>query len=172
MATGPRYAVRFKRRREGKTNYPKRTAILKSNSARLVIRRSNNYIQVQFVKYEPAGDKTLLAVNSSVLNKKYGWKYSCKNTPSAYLIGLLAGKLAVKAKINSAIADIGLKTVTKGSAIFAVVKGAADAGLKINFNPEILPSEDRISGKHIASHLKNKITEDFTAVKAKIKQDG
>jgi large subunit ribosomal protein L18 len=168
MATGPRYAVRFKRRREGKTNYRKRVASLKSDSIRLVIRRSNSYIQAQFVKYEQTGDKTLLTVNSILLSKKFGWKYSCKNTPAAYLLGLLAGKLAVKAKINEAIADIGLNTVAKGSSIFAVVKGVADAGLKINFNPKILPSEERISGKHIAAHFKNKIMEDFLAVKAKI----
>jgi large subunit ribosomal protein L18 len=172
MATGPRYAVRFRRRRKGKTNYRKRVMSLKSNSLRLVIRSSNNYIQAQFVKYEATGDKTLLTINSVILSKKYGWKHSCKNTPAAYLTGLLAGKLAVKAKLNAAIADVGLKTVTKGSAIFAVVKGAADAGLKINFNPKILPSEDRISGKHISAHLKNKITEDFLAIKAKIQQNG
>lgn len=168
MAKGPRYAVKFKRRREGKTNYKKRVSTLKSNTPRLVIRRSNNYFRIQMIKYEPAGDKTLLTVDSIILHKKYGWKYGCKNTPAAYLTGLLAGKLAIKAKISEAIADIGLNTVAKGASIFAAVKGAADAGLKINFNPEIMPSEERITGKHIAAHLKNKITEDFAAVKAKI----
>lgn len=168
MAKGPRYAVKFKRRREGKTNYKKRVSALKSNVPRLVIRRSNNYIRIQLVKYEPAGDKTLLTVDSIILQKKYGWKYGCKNTPASYLTGLLAGKLAIKVKVSEAIADIGLSTVTKGASIFAAVKGAADAGLKMNFNPEIMPAEERITGKHIASHLKNKITEDFSAVKAKI----
>jgi len=142
--------------------------MLKSNELRLVIRCSNNYIQLQFVKYDPKGDKTLLMVNSAALQKKYGWKYSCKNTPAAYLIGLVAGKLALKAGISKAIADIGLRAKTKGVKVFAAIKGAADAGLKININPKILPTEDRVSGKHIAAHLKNNITADFAAVKAKI----
>jgi len=168
MATGPRYAVRFRRRREGKTNYPKRIALLKSDELRLVIRRSNNLIQLQFVKYDCKGDKTLLMINSAVLQKNYGWKHSCKNTPAAYLAGLIAGKLAIKKGVSKAIADVGLRAKTKGVRIFAAVKGAADAGLKININPKILPTEDRISGKHIAAHLKNNITADFEAVKARI----
>lgn len=168
MAKGPRFAVRFRRRRAGKTNYPKRIALLKSNELRLTVRRSNNYIQVQFIKYQPNGDRTLLAVNSAVLQKKYGWKYGCKNIPAAYLTGLLAGKLATKAGISKAVADAGLRAKTKGARIFAALKGAADAGLKININPKILPSEERILGKHIAAHLKNNITADFEAVKAKV----
>ena len=168
MATGPRYSVRFKRRREGKTNYPKRIAMLKSGEPRLIVRRSNNYIQLQFVKYDSKGDKTLIMVNSIILQKKYGWKYGCKNTPAAYLTGLLAGKLAVKAGISKAIADVGLRAKTKGARIFAAIKGAADAGLKINVNPKILPAEDRILGKHISAHLKNNITADFEALKTKV----
>ena len=167
MANGPRYAVRYRRRREGRTNYQKRVNVLKSNELRLIIRRSNNYMQVQFVKYEPKGDKVLLTVSSAAL-AKHGWKYSCKNTPAAYLTGLLAGKLAVKAGIAKAVADVGLRTTTHGAKIFATVKGAADAGLKLNFDSKVAPSEDRITGKHIAVHLKNNITADFTAVKAKI----
>jgi large subunit ribosomal protein L18 len=123
---------------------------------------------LQFIKYEPKGDKTLLTVSSILLSKNYGWKYGCKSTPAAYLTGLLAGKLAQKANIAKANADIGLRTITRGSTIFAAVKGASDAGVKIKFNPEIMPSEDRISGKHIAAHFKNNITKDFEAVKAKI----
>jgi hypothetical protein len=33
--------------------------------------------------------------------------------------------------------------------LYAALKGAIDAGLKIPYNEEILPSEDRIKGEHI-----------------------
>jgi large subunit ribosomal protein L18 len=171
MATGPRYAVRFRRRREGKTNYRKRALLLKSGKPRLVVRCSNNYIRLQIIEYDIKGDKTKITVDSSILKKKYGWKYSCKNIPAAYLTGLLAGKLALKSGFSEAVSDIGLKTKTKGAKVFAAIKGAADAGLKVNINPEILPAEARISGQHIATYLKNNIVADFEALKTKLEKE-
>ena len=165
MATGPRYAVKFRRRRECKTNYQKRLKLLKSNLPRLVVRKSTNYITLQLVLFDPKGDKTLLTVNSAQL-KKFGWPHSYKNIPAAYLTGLLAGKLG-KTKVKEAIADVGLHTATKGAKIFAAVKGAADAGLQIKFNPATI-IEDRIIGKHISTHLKKPIEKDFAAAKEKI----
>ena len=44
MATGPRYAVKFRRRREGKTDYKKRLNLLKSELPRFIVRISNKYI--------------------------------------------------------------------------------------------------------------------------------
>jgi len=165
MATGPRYAVRFRRRREGKTNYQKRLKLLKSGMPRLIVRRSNKFITVQITNYDVAGDKTLFTVNSAKL-KGFGWNHSYKNTPAAYLVGLLAGKLA-KAKVPSAITDIGMHTAAKGAKVFAAVKGAADAGLKVQFDASMIQA-DRIMGKHILAHLKKDIPKDFEAVKAKI----
>ncbi|MEM2874028.1 MAG: 50S ribosomal protein L18 [Candidatus Nanoarchaeia archaeon] len=166
MARGPRFAVKFRRRREGKTNYQKRLKLLKSALPRIVVRKSTNYITIQFVNYDPKGDRTLLTINSAKL-KNFGWKYSCKNTPAAYLTGLLAGKLAKQAKIINAIADIGLHSATKGAKVFAAIKGAIDAGLQIAFDSTNI-SEDRILGKHIAAYFKNQIVEDFHSVKEKI----
>ena len=167
MATGPRYAVRFRRRREGKTNYLKRLALAKSGKPRLIVRKSSKYIMVQFNQFDPKGDKTLLTVNSSKL-KDFGWKHNFKNIPAAYLTGLLAGKLAGNAKITQAVADIGLHTATKGAKVFAVLKGAADSGLKFALGEEIAPSKERIEGKHIADYRKIDLKHDFEAVKAKI----
>jgi len=168
MATGPRYAVKFRRRREGKTDYSKRIKILQSKTLRLVVRKSNKYIVVQLVEYTPKGDKTLLTAHSSKL-KEFGWQHGTKNIPAAYLTGLLAGKLAKQKKITEAVLDIGLHVSTNGAKIFAALKGAADAGLKINYNPKIVPSADRLSGKHIAEHLKKQnLPADFNAVKEKI----
>lgn len=165
MATGPRYAVRYRRRREGKTNYQKRLKLLISRLPRLAVRKSNSYITVQIISYDPAGDKTLLTVNSAKL-KEFGWNSGYKNTPAAYLTGLLAGKLA-KGKVKQAIADIGMHNAAKGAKVFAAVKGAVDAGLHITFDTKMI-SEDRITGKHILAYSKKDITKDFEAAKAKI----
>ena len=52
-----------------------------------------------------------------------------------------------------AIVDFGLQS--KADRLFALVKGAIDAGLEINCPEEAFPSEDRLSGKHIPSDGKN-----------------
>jgi len=142
MATGPRYAVKFRRRREGKTDYKKRLNLLKSGEVRFVVRVSNKYIICQFVKYETEGDKTILLVSSEKL-ASYGWKQSGKNKAAAYLIGYLAGKLAKK-KVKKAILDIGLQS-PKNSKLFAALKGAIDAGIEIPHGdkfPEIKEEKD------------------------------
>ncbi len=167
MATGPRYSVKFSRRREGKTDYPKRVKLLKSGQLRLVVRRSNKYISGQVVEFDIRGDKTLASVVSSEL-KGFGWKHACGNTPAAYLTGLLLGKkVSAQVRQKPVILDIGLYKMTKGNKLFAAVKGAADSGLKVNFGTNLVPDEGRISGKHIAQHLKTEIT-DFDSVKKKI----
>lgn len=168
MATGPRYAVKFRRRREGRTNYGKRLKLLTSGLPRLVVRKSSNYFTIQIIAYESKGDKTLLAVNSAKL-KEFGWQHSCKNTPAAYLAGLLAGKLAKAAKIEKAIADVGLHSTTKGAKVLAAIKGAADGGLQVKLSAEKMPAEERIMGKHISAYLKKDIPKDFETTKAKIK---
>lgn len=148
MATGPNYSVKYRRRREYKTNYKKRLNLLKSKKNRLVIRPTNRYIIVQIVQYHPDGDRILCSANSKEL-KKLGWNISCSNTSAAYLTGFLCGLKAIKAKKISdkdAILDIGLKVSTKGSKIYAAGKGAADAGMNIPISDEILPDEKRIKG--------------------------
>ncbi len=160
MARGPRYKVPRRRRREGKTNYYKRYIMVLSKRLRLVIRKSLKYIQAQIIKAEPRGDVTLVAVHSRELVKKYGWKAGTCNTPAAYLTGYLLGLRALEKGIKEAIADIGLHKPVKGARVFAVVKGALDAGLKIPVSEEVLPSEDRIRGVHIAEYAKKLEEED------------
>ena len=67
MATGPRYSVRYRRRRKGKTNYHKRLTLLKSRKPRVIIRRSNMYLYAQIVDFKQKGDVTLVSANSSEL---------------------------------------------------------------------------------------------------------
>ncbi|UCD04270.1 MAG: 50S ribosomal protein L18 [Candidatus Woesearchaeota archaeon] len=160
MAKGPRYSVKFRRRREGKTDYQKRVNYLKSKKTRLVVRRSNKYITAQVVQYSTKGDKTLALVSSKNL-EKLGWSYSRKNIPAAYLTGLLLGK---KAEVKEAILDIGELHTREGTRIYAVAKGFKDAGIKLSCDEKMFPKEERLQGKHIS----DKIAKKFEEVKKKI----
>jgi len=179
----------FKRRKKGKTDYRKRLKLLYSKKPRLVVRKSLKHIKAQIIEYDPKGDKTILSATTQDLNK-FGWNGS-NNLVSAYLLGLLIGKKALKKKISSVVLDMGLEASVKGSKIYAVLKGALDAGLSIPHSPEILPNEDRISGKHILDYAKklkkdnlkkykeqfsaskpDQITEMFEKIKSKILKSG
>ena len=157
--------IQKRRRREGKTDYKLRLALLKSGKPRLVVRKSLKYITAQIIEYNEAGDRTIAAISSKLL-RRFGWKFACDNIPAAYLTGLLIGKKAIEKKINEAILDAGLYSSTKGSRIYAVAKGAIDAGLSIPLSKDMLPSEDRIAGKHIASKDKFvDLPEEFERIK-------
>jgi large subunit ribosomal protein L18 len=154
--------VNFKRRRTEKTNYKKRLALLKSEKARLVIRKSLSNISVQFINFKPDGDETIASAVSAEL-KKFGWT-KCGNIPAAYLTGLLAGKKAKEKNIKEAVLDLGLQTSTRGSRLYAALKGVVDSGINVPHSKEILPSEERINGKHISEE----IVKQFEDVKKKI----
>jgi len=158
MAKNATYVVRFRRRKSGKTNYRKRINMLKSDTPRFVVRKTNKHIICMLVTSKDAQDKILVQVNSQELLKQ-GWKGGLKNIPAAYLTGYLCGKKIGKKK---AILDAGTYTTTKGSKIYAALKGAIDAGVNIPYSEGNLPSEDRIKGKHI------KAEEMFEKVKKKM----
>jgi len=151
MATSNRYTVGFRRKREGRTDYKKRLKLLKAEKPRLVIRRSLNNIIAQIIEYSPDGDKVVATVVSKVLDK-FGWSLSKTSLPCAYLTGLLLAKKVSSKGVKEAIVDIGLSTSVKGSRLFAAVKGAIDGGLSIPHSADVLPSEDRIKGKHIVDY--------------------
>ena len=50
MADSPIYKVSFRRRREKKTDYAKRLALVKSGKFRLVVRKSNSDTYAQIVE--------------------------------------------------------------------------------------------------------------------------
>jgi large subunit ribosomal protein L18 len=154
MATGPRYFVPFRRRREGRTDYYQRTKLIVADVPRMVVRKTNRHIIVQLVTAELDGDRTLVAANSAEL-EKYGYKGSTSSTPAAYLTGMLFAVKAKKASQDSAILDIGLNRATPGARVFAALKGAVEAGLAIPHGEEILPSDERAKGAHIAAYNKN-----------------
>jgi large subunit ribosomal protein L18 len=155
MARGPRYVVKFRRRREGKTNYRKRLALLKSKKPRFVFRRTLSKIIGQVIVYEEKGDKTLVATTSEEL-KKYGWKAGLKNTPAAYLTGLLLGLKAKEKGIEEGVFDLGLYPPTKGNRAFAFLRGLIDSGINIPYSEDKFPSEDRIKGVHISNFEKKR----------------
>ncbi|MEM4758028.1 MAG: 50S ribosomal protein L18 [Nanopusillaceae archaeon] len=154
MAHGPRYTVKYRRRREGKTDYRKRLRLLKSRLPRLVVRRGIWNFTVQLIEYDENGDKTIFTIHSKHLYKKYKWLGHRGNISTAYLVGLVAGFEALKRGYKEAVLDIGRHSPTKGSSVFAVLKGALDAGLHIPHSPDKIPSDDRIKGKHIENYAK------------------
>ncbi|TET26952.1 MAG: 50S ribosomal protein L18 [Candidatus Bathyarchaeum sp.] len=191
MATGPRYRVPFRRRREGKTDYRARRTLVLSRVPRLVVRLSLKHAIVQVIEAESIGDKVLVSAHSNELAKAYGWLSNRGNIPSAYLTGLLCGFKAMANGVDKAFLDIGLHIPSKGTRIFAALKGAVDAGVEVPHSEDILPDEGRISGKHIADYASQlssdpevykqkfskylskgsrpeKLSEHFSAVKAKI----
>jgi large subunit ribosomal protein L18 len=148
MSTGPRYRVPFKRRRQGRTDYRHRAALLKGRTARLVVRKSNRNVRVQFVEYKDIGDNVLASAVSTDL-AELGWSGSGKSTPGAYLTGLLAGKRAKEKGLGDAVLDIGLRKPTKGGVVFAVLKGVLDAGVEVPHSDDMIPGQERIAGKHM-----------------------
>ena len=151
MQKGKIFTVPFRRKRQGRTYYKKRLKILLSNKYRFAVRKSLRNLQVSIIGYDAKGDKVIFTVNSKILSK-FGWKGDNGNLSSAYLTGLLAGKKAIDKGIKDAILDIGFNKPTSGSRLYATLAGAIDAGLKIPFDPEVLPQKDRISGYHIAKY--------------------
>ena len=131
----------------------------------MVTRISANNVIAQIVEYSAQGDKTVVNTTAKEL-KKYGWNGHNGNASAAYLTGVLCGKKCAKAKITTAVFDIGLHTPVHGSNVFAVLKGALDAGMKINHDPKCLPKEERLMGKDVESFRKVKLN--VAGVKQKI----
>ncbi len=190
MAKSGNYRVKLRRRRDGKTDYQARKALVISRKPRLVTRASLKNATVQITVAKPHGDEILASANSRELIKNYGWKAPTGNVPAAYLTGLLCGLKAKSKGVEQAILDIGLISPTKGSKIFAILSGVLDAGVDVPHSEEKIVKE-RMKGEHIAKYAKSlgagseeytakfskytaqnvapeKISEYFTKVKAEI----
>jgi len=154
MATGPRYKVPMRRRREVRTDYHQRLRLLKSGKPRLVARKSNKHVTAQLVVTGPDGDETIASAHSSDL-AEYGWEAPTGNLPAAYLTGLLAGVRAQDSDAEAAVLDIGLNSATPGSKVFAIQEGAIDAGLDIPHNDSVLADWSRTRGEHIAEYAES-----------------
>ncbi len=160
MADKRTYQVPFRRRKEGKTNYAKRLAFVKSNKNRLVVRRSNKRVLVELVSQGKQGDQTLVFASSKEL-QQFGWKGNSCNIPAGYLTGLLAGKKAVQSGQKEAVLDIGFQVAHHGGVLFAAAKGALDAGLQLSLGEKSVPKADRLSGKHIQDFAQSLSSEEL-----------
>ncbi len=148
-----------RRRLEAKTDYNARLSMLKSGKTRLIVRKTNRYLIAQLVSSNLAQDKVIVGVSSKDL-LGLGWPKelagSLKNRIACYLTGML---LASKAKGKEAILDLGMHRNISGSRIYALVKGAIDAGLKIPCSEESLPKieakDEKFSG--IFEKIKQKL---------------
>ncbi len=152
-AKGPTYIVPFRRKREYRTDYRLRKELLKSKKPFFIVRRSNRYITVSLSIPAIGGDKTLFTVSSKMLAKKYGW-VGLKNTPAAYLTGLLAGKKALEMGFKEAVVSLGYAWSKKASIPFAAAMGAIEAGMEISLGEKAIVDESRVRGEHIAAYAK------------------
>lgn len=147
----PRYAVRYRRRREGRTDYRQRIKLIRSRRPRLVVRSSLKHIRAQVVFADSAGDRTVASAFSKEL-LQFGWKGYTGNLPAAYLTGLLCGYRAEESGVDECVLDIGRHVNTPRTKVFATLKGALDAGLAIPHKEEVLPPDERVRGEHIARY--------------------
>lgn len=146
------HVIGLRRKRQGKTNYRKRLGLLKSGKPRLVIRITNRDTIAQIIRFEPAGDRIIVAKNAKALQKA-GWKYSTGNVVSSFLIGLALGSAALQQGIKEAVLDIGLKPSVKASRTYACLKGVLKAGVQVPHDPSVLPSDGRVLGEHIVTFM-------------------
>src|SRR3989344_2245384 len=123
-----------KRRMQKKTDYLARIGMLKSGIPRIVARKTNKYIILQYVKSDEAKDSVLIGVTSKNL-LKHGWPENLKGSLKS-------------------IFDIGLQRNISGGRLYAVLNGLVDSGLEISHDKKVFPSEERIKGKHLKSDLK------------------
>jgi large subunit ribosomal protein L18 len=161
------YKPKFRRRREGKTNYTKRLALIRAKKVKITVRKTNKQIIAQAIKYNPKGDETIASATSKELDS-FGF-YGTNNTPSAYLTGYLLGKRMTK---KEAVLDIGMQSPSHGSVIFACLKGVIDAGINIPHNAKAIPSEERLTGKVLEEYAKINTDKFSNYEKKGVKVDG
>lgn len=93
-----RYQVKFRRRREGKTDYQARRRLVQqdknkydSKKYRLVVRRTNARIIVQIIYATIQGDRVLAQADSFEL-KRFGLESGLTNYAASYATGLLLAR--------------------------------------------------------------------------------
>jgi large subunit ribosomal protein L18 len=158
-----------RRRKERKTDYKKRIGLLKSGVPRIIFRKTNKQILVQYIKSKEAKDKVVLGINSRDL-LKYGWPKefsgSLKSIPAAYFTGFLSGKTIQSKKLETPIVDAGMTRMTKKNRFFAFLKGLIDSGVEIQCDEKNFPEDEKIKGKN----MKKDFTSEFEKIKLKLEK--
>lgn len=161
MARSASYRVKFKRRRQGLTDYYLRTKLLRSGLSRVVVRVSNKHVRVTVVSSRPVGDMVVASAFSQEL-RRFGWPFSLNNTPAAYLTAYLAGLRCLKKNVSEGLLAVGLHKPVKGGRVYAACNGLLDAGFKTRVNPGMIPDKSRITGEHVAGYFKDSGGEGFS----------
>lgn len=111
-----RFQTKFRRRRDGKTDYFQRKNMIRQNvnkyntpKYRLVPRITNSKVSVQIIYATIKGDKVLCQADSSEL-KRYGLTAGLTNYSACYITGLLLARRLLK-KIGLADTYKGAKAV-------------------------------------------------------------
>ena len=164
MAHGPRFRVKFRRQREGKTDYRYRLRQLKSERPRAVVRLTNRRVLVSLEAFDPRGDRVLASAESPELSSVGFPSSSLTSTPAAYLTGYLAGlRLAAQGE-REAILDAGVLRPSKGGRFLGALQGLLDAGIDVPHSAEGLPPKERLGG----THLKHPIPQSLDELKKQV----
>ena len=145
------YVHTLKRIRQRKTNYRKRSGILIGRRPFIITKISGQNISAQSLKPTLTGDIVIASAHSRELIR-HGWKGSMNSMPACYLTGLLLGKKTIEKGATNAVLYTGNNPFT--TKVAACLKGIVDSGIKIPVSKESLPSDDRVSGEHIANYAK------------------
>jgi large subunit ribosomal protein L5e len=140
-----RYQVKFRRRREGKTDYRARKRLVcqdrnKYNTPkyRLVVRFSNKACICQIVYSEIVGDKVMCCASSTELGR-YGLKVGLKNYAAAYCTGLLCARRLLK--------KIGLDSVYKGNLTYEESDDEGSDDEEFEYSAETISCQGGSNGK-------------------------
>ena len=195
-----RFQVKFRRRRQGLTDYQQRNKLIRqaknkynTPKYRLIVRFTNTDVICQIAYSKIRGDIVMTAAYSHEL-PRYGLPVGLTNYSAAYATGLLLARrhltkfgLATtyvgKEKVTGeywkyggpededdnivqyeegpkpfkALLDVGLVRTTRGSRVFAAMKGAADGGLDIPHSPSRFIGYDvkkeTLDSKKLRKHL-------------------
>merc|ERR1739845_71172 len=168
-----RFQVKFRRRREGKTDYfaRKRLVVQDKNKYntpkyRMIVRTTNKDICCQIAYARIEGDRIVESAYSHEL-PHYGVKVGLTNYAAAYCTGLLLARRVLKkfnldgmyegqTKVDGdefEVEDLddGLARTSTGARVFGAMKGAVDGGLDIPHSTKRFPGYDKGANEFNAS---------------------
>lgn len=166
-----RYHVKFRRRRECKTDYKQRTKLIaqdknKYNTPkyRLVVRVTNRDVVAQIYSSDLKHDECIMTAYAHEL-KRYGLDVGLTNYSACYCTGLLLARRLIakfgmeqegQAEVDGdfylldddsafkAFLDLGLARPTTGANVFGAMKGAVDGGLHIPHSTKRFPGSHQV----------------------------
>merc|ERR1712216_601588 len=155
-----RYQVKYKRRRDGKTDYRQRLKLTRqdknkysSPKYRLVVRFTNKDIVCQIMYATITGDKCICAAYAHELPKS-GLKVARRALKKLGLDEIYEGctepdgedfhveEVEGEKRPFRCLLDVGLRATNRGGRVWGALKGACDGGLDIPHNEKRYPGYD------------------------------